>query len=323
VSAFVLKPIPPKPRIPGVRAIWYGSPGSWKTSTLAHADRALWLDFHGSTSVLSVQPAVAWDPAVLGARPPLYVDLVDTLRALVPLKADYDTVIIDGLDDIERLYLVPEALRLSDKKSLSDDFWSPARVLLQLHRAILLEFEKVWQAGFNVHFTCHDQLLERKNPDGFDFQAIDLALFYLSGKVGNANCPAVWRDWVDWCIYLTTSGRIVKRGEKDKIGKAVGDPDKHVAYFAGEAWLDSAKGRRLEELRSPMTLESSAQLWSTVMECWRRAYAFDPEELRTEAMRLTEALIARGGTKNPDKARAAVTDAADVPSLLAIINRLR
>lgn len=317
---------PARPRQPPLRAIWYGSPGSWKTSTLAHAEKALWLDFHGSTSVLSVQPDCAWDPTLLGARPPLFIDLIDTLRAIAQpaIRARFDTIIFDGLDDIERLYLVPEALRRTGKAALSDDFWGPSRVLMQVHRDLMNEVEKLWQAGYNLHFTCHDQLLERKNPEGFDFQAVDLALFYLSGKVGNVNCPALWRDWVDWCIYLTTTGRSVKRSDKEKVGKAIGDPDKHVAYFAGEAWLDSVKGRRLEELTSPLSIDSSSTLWHTVMDCWRRAFLFDVEELRAEATRMAEAMIASGRIKNADKARQTIADAAgDAKALLALINKLR
>lgn len=271
-------------RIPAQRGIVYGPLGSWKTSTLAHIPRMLWDDWHGSTNTLAVQPDAAWDPATMDGRPKHWGDLLDHLADVRKLRGDYDGLITDGLDDVEREILIPEALRRSGKTALSEDFGRPGELLLQLHKELKSAYEELWRAGFNLWFTCHDQKIEMVNPQGANYLSIDLALYYVSGKVGKTNCPVVWRDWADHVIYLTTMGQRVIKGDKDKVGKAVGDASQHVAYLRREPWLDSAKERRLDSLDSPLLIESPGELWRAVDGAWKRS--FNPAELRAEALEL-------------------------------------
>lgn len=319
-----MKIIQPRFRQPPLRMTVFGPVGSWKTSTLAQIPDLLWIDLHGSTSVLNPTPAFAFDPEVEGARPTTYGDFRDMLRTIrEEYKGQFAGIATDGLDDLERLYLIPEALRRTDKKTLSDDFWSPARMLLSLHKEIWSDYEKLWQAGFSLYFTAHDQNLERVNPDGFNYLVTDLALFYQTGKTGQINCPAVWRDQMDSVIYLTTEGQLIKKGEKDKIGKATSDPTKHVAYLRSEGWLDSVKARRLEEIKSPLTIDSPATLWNSIWNTWEQGFCVDIDKLRAVAAQRVEAYISSGRTKNPEKAREMLTAAQDVPSLHALINKLK
>ncbi len=304
-------------RVPPLRGIFYGPLGSWKTSTLARIPRALWLDFHGSTSTLALQPDCAWDPKTMIGRPSNWGELLDTLLELPKYRADYDCIVVDGLDDIERQILIPEALRRSGQASLEEAYGKPGNMLLMLHKELQLAFEALHSAGFSLWFTCHDQKVESVNPLGANFLAIDLALYYVSGKVSKVNCPVVWRDWVDFCVYLTTEGRRVVKGEKDKVGKAVGDADQHVAYFRGEPWLDSVKGRRLDDLPSPMPIDSPSVLWRAIEGAWRKS--FDAPALRADAMML-------GSKKtgiNMEKLRESVDAMNDPDELREVIQRLK
>lgn len=301
----------------------FGPVGSWKTSTLAQIPSLLWIDLHGSTSVLNPAPALAFDPESAGARPTTYGDYRDMLREIIKHKGEFDGVVTDGLDDLEQIYLIPEALRRTDAQVLSDNFFAPARMLHTLHKEIWGDYEKLWQAGFALYFTAHDQNLERVNPDGMNYLVKDIALFYQPGKTGGVNCPAVWRDQMDHVIHLTTEGQSLKKGDKEKIAKAVGDPNRHVAYLRAEGWLDSVKTRRLEELKSPMTLESPEQLWTAVRDCWDQGFCADMPTLRSIASAKIEALIKSGKTKNPEKAREMLDAAQDVPSLHALISKLK
>ena len=63
-------------RRPQMSCILFGPPGTWKTSTLACAQRALWLDFHGSTKTMGERPDCAWDPETGEGRPGSYPDLL-------------------------------------------------------------------------------------------------------------------------------------------------------------------------------------------------------------------------------------------------------
>ncbi len=307
-----------------MRFLVFGPVGSWKTSTLAQIPNLLWIDLHGSTSVLNPAPAMAFDPEVAGTRPTTYGDYREMLRAIrEECKGQFDGIATDGLDDLEQLYLIPEALRRTDAATLSDNFWAPARMLHTLHKEIWGDYERLWQAGFALYFTAHDQNLERVNPDGLNYIVKDLALFYQPGKTGSVNCPAVWRDQMDHVLFLTTEGQAIKKGEKDKIAKAVGDPTKHVAYLRSEGWLDSVKTRRLEELKSPLAIDSPEHLWNTISETWERGFCVDSEKLRAIASARIEALITSGKTKNPEKAREMLAAAQDVPSLHALISKLK
>ena len=92
-------------RRPQMSCILFGPPGTWKTSTLACAQRALWLDFHGSTKTMGERPDCAWDPETGEGRPGSYPDLVDVIRDIAAdkkLRADHDWLILDGLDDDKR-----------------------------------------------------------------------------------------------------------------------------------------------------------------------------------------------------------------------------
>jgi len=320
-----MKIVAPRFRKPPMRMLVFGPVGSWKTSTLAQVPNLLWIDLHGSTSVLNPAPALAFDPEVADSRPATYSDFRDMLQAICrEHKGEFDGVATDGLDDLEQLYLIPEALRRCGAKTLNEDFWAPARMLLQVHKELWGDYERLWQAGFALYFTAHDQNLERVNPDGLNYLVKDIALFYQPGKTGGVNCPAVWRDQMDHVLYLTTEGQAIRRlNEKDKIARAVGDPTKHVAYLRSEGWLDSVKTRRLEELKSPLTVDSPEQLWQTVSETWDRGFCADPEKLRAIASARIEAMIAGGKTKNPDKAREMLAAAQDVPALQALIQKLK
>ena len=109
-------------RRPQMSCILFGPPGTWKTSTLACAQRALWLDFHGSTKTMGERPDCAWDPETGEGRPGSYPDLVDMIRDIAAdkkLRAEHDWLILDGLDDVEQEFLLPEALRRADARCIS------------------------------------------------------------------------------------------------------------------------------------------------------------------------------------------------------------
>ena len=115
-------------RRPQMSCILFGPPGTWKTSTLACAQRALWLDFHGSTKTMGERPDCAWDPETGEGRPGNYPDLVDLIRDIAAdkkLRAEHDWLMLDGLDDVEQEFLLPEALRRADAKALGLELLPP------------------------------------------------------------------------------------------------------------------------------------------------------------------------------------------------------
>ena len=308
-------------RIEPMRVILFGGSEVWKTSSLACAERALWADFHGSTATLTEQPDCLFHPRT--GRPKLYADLQDDLRELATdqrCRKEWDWLMLDGLDDVERLYLVPEALRRAGTTTLGENYGKACDALVQLHGEFLLLVDEVWRAGYSVGMTCHEQRVERVNPDGANYMATEMNLFYQAGKVGKWNCPQIWRDWVDACVYLTTEGRKVAKGEKDKIGKARGDVDKHVAYLGCEAWLDSAKARRCESLESPLAISSPGDFWQRLTGTWKSSFDIAGLERRRAEVR---ALAEAAQVKNPEKLFAAVATARSAHDLEKIAASLQ
>lgn len=276
-----LQVVKAKPRTPPLRCILFGPVGSWKTSTYAHAQKALWIDLHGSTAVLTTQPDCAFEP-LKGDRPENFPAYIDMLRDVSQMRGEYDSVITDGLDDVYRHYIIPEALRMTKCSTLGENYGKPMDAVVSLTHQVVAAYEALYSNGFNVLFTAHDQLIERINPEGVNFMVTELDAPYQAGKVGKWDCPSLWRDWVDVCAYLTVEGRSVVKREGDKLAKATGDADaRHVAYLRIEAWLDSAKGRRLERVKSPLSIGSPRDLWEAIYGGWRNS--FDPSALKTEA----------------------------------------
>lgn len=304
-----------KQRTPPLRVVLFGPAESWKTSSLnCIGDRALWLDFHGSTATLSEQPNSLFDPTKPSARPELLSDLEDDLKRVAEdkkLREEFDWIIFDGLDDIERLYLVPEALRRAGTSGLGEAYGKAYDCLVTLHGDFLRTVEALWLAGYNIGMTCHEQRIERVSAEGANFMVVEMKLAYQAGKVGKWDAPSIWRDWVDVCAYLTTEGRKVVKGEKDRIGKARGDVDQHVVYLGGEAWLDSAKARRCESLESPMKISSPLDFWERLTSTWQRSFMRDEEleKLRAEVRAIAESLGA------PAAAFKAIAKAADKGAL--------
>jgi hypothetical protein len=125
--------------VPPLVVILFGPPGSWKTSTLGCAEGAVWGDFHGSTKTFQRKPRRLWDPVTGAHKPSGYPDLVDVVRDVAADKkllaslGPRPWLMLDGLDDIEEQYLIPEALRRADAKTLDENFFKPCNHLLAVH----------------------------------------------------------------------------------------------------------------------------------------------------------------------------------------------
>jgi hypothetical protein len=315
-------------RRPQMSCILFGPPGTWKTSTLACAQRALWLDFHGSTKTMGERPDCAWDPETGEGRPGNYVDLVDMVRDLAAnkkLRAEHDWLILDGLDDVEQEFLLPEALRRADAKSLGENFFKPCDFLLAVHLEFRRELELLVRQGWNVGMTCHAQNIERVNADGVNCLVCDLKVMYVSGKLGKWDAAPIWRDWVDHCVYLDMEGgKYAKLDAKDKIAHATGTYGSgRVAYLRGEPWLE-AKVRRLESVPSPMKCSSPDELWAVLWSKWSESFDSGAlERKRAEVLALAQAYFAAGGKGSQEKLVAAVGAAKSTGALDKIAATLR
>lgn len=306
-----------KDRTPPLRAILFGEVGMWKTSTAAHVPRALWIDLHGSTATLARQPDCAFDP-LSADRPETFPEFIDLLRDVSRYRGEFDAIVTDGLDDIDRLYIRPEALRRSKCEALGDNYGKPYDHVVTLHNEVVAAYESLYHAGFNLIFTAHTQNVERVNAEGANFMVTDIDVTYQSGKVGKWDCPSIWRDWVDIVAYLTTEGRRVSAAKGEKIAKATGDLDQHVAYIRCESWLE-AKGRRLDTLASPLPIASPEECWRALSSGWADSFA-SLETLKAQARAL-------GATKIPadklDKFTETVNNETTVAGLRKILAHLQ
>ena len=308
-------------RTPPARIILFGPPGTWKTSTLGCAPRALWGDFHGSTATFGERPDSLWNPETGAHKPVGYPDLIDVIRdvaADTALRRDFDWLMFDGLDDIEEQYLIPEALRRAEAKTLDENFFKPCNHLLAVHQEFKHELEALTRAGWSLGLTCHAQNIERVNADGANTLVCDMKLTYISGKLGKWDLSPIWRDWADHCVYLDMEGGKFGKTEKgDKLAKGSGSyTGGRIAYLRGEPWLE-AKVRRLDGVPSPQSIKSPDELWALIYGKW--AESFDSgalERRRAEVMALAESVAA--SIKAPEKLFAAIASAKSTDALTKI-----
>lgn len=314
--------------VPPLVVILFGPPGSWKTSTLGCAAGAVWGDFHGSTKTFQRKPRRLWDPVTGANKPVGYPDLVDVVRDLAADRKAATALgprpwlMLDGLDDIEEQYLIPEALRRADAKTLDENFFKPCNHLLAVHQEFRHELEALTRAGWSLGFTCHAQNIERVNADGVNTLVCDLKLTYISGKLGKWDIAPLWRDWSDHCVYLDQEGGKFSKLDKERIAKGSGSyTGGRLAYLRGEPWLE-AKVRRLDNVPSPQSIKSPAELWALLCDQW--AESFDTgalERRREEVMALAQANAA--AFKAPEKLFAAVAAAKSVSELNKIAAQIK
>ena len=237
--------------VPPLVVILFGPPGSWKTSTLGCAEGAVWGDFHGSTKTFQRKPRRLWDPVSGAHKPSGYPDLVDVVRDVAADKkllaslGPRPWLMLDGLDDIEEQYLIPEALRRADAKTLDENFFKPCNHLLAVHQEFRHELEALTRAGWSLGFTCHAQNIERVNADGVNTLVCDMKLTYVSGKLGKWDIAPLWRDWADHCVYLDQEG-----GKFSKLDKA-----KARVLSASSKTIEIYKDSRIGVNGLPETIE--------------------------------------------------------------------
>ena len=274
------------------------------------------------------RPDALWDAETGAGRPGSYPDLVDMIRdvaASKELRRDHDWLILDGLDDVEQEFLLPEALRRADAKALSDNFFRPCDHLLAVHLEFRRELDALARQGWNIGMTCHAQNIERVNADGVNCLVCDLKVMYVSGKLGKWDAAPIWRDWVDHCVYLDMEGgKYQKLGDKDKIAHATGSYTAgRVAYLRGEPWLE-AKVRRLESVPSPMKCGSPDELWAVLWGKWSESFDSGAlERKRAEVLALAQVYFAAGGKGSQEKLQGAIGAAKSTGALDKIAATLR
>lgn len=314
--------------VPPLTVIIFGPPGSWKTSTLGCAEGAVWGDFHGSTKTFQRKPRRLWDPVTGANKPVGYPDLVDVVRDLAADRKAATALgprpwlMLDGLDDIEEQYLIPEALRRADAKTLDENFFKPCNHLLAVHQEFRHELEALQRVGWSLGMTCHAQNIERVNADGVNTLVCDMKLTYVSGKLGKWDIAPLWRDWADHCVYLDMEGGKFAKLDKEKIAKGTGSyTGGRTAYLRGEPWLE-AKVRRLDGVPSPQSLKSPEELWALIYTRWAESYdAGALDRRREEVMTLAQANAA--AFKAPEKLFAAIAGAKSLDALAKIAAQIK
>jgi hypothetical protein len=215
-----LKNIRRGPRPEALRFVFYGVGGVGKSTLAASAPRPLFLDVNNGTGLLDVDryplelgPDGKYQAAVLRAA----------IEDVIAGDHDYQTLVIDGLGELEKMIWV-EMMSVDSKKSgkaktnIEDYGYGKgySRALSEMTSLLALLDRLRARRMMNVIIIGHAVIAKRKNPDGIDWD----------GWAPNVHPTAadLLNGWADVMLFLAhEEGGIKKEGSSRGKGFSTGD----------------------------------------------------------------------------------------------------
>lgn len=214
-------------KVPIMAAI-YGVEGVGKTTLAASLPGALIIDLEGGAAHYDVSRVDGIDT---------YEKLINLIQEIINTAdslhaGGYFTIVIDSLDAMENLLLIPFVLKMNGKPSgsLSDWDWGRGWDLEgNEFKNFLYGCGQIVQKGFNVVFVVHCQQKDINPPDNPPYSHYELKL--------NKKLCAYLKEKVDMLLFATYETYTVKEGNTSKAKGA-----KRVLVCSHTAYAD-AKNR--------------------------------------------------------------------------------
>ena len=219
----------------------YGPEGIGKSTLAAAFPAPVFLDTEGGTSHLDV----ARFP-----RPKNWADVLAALNHLLTSAHDFQSLIIDSADWLEKL-LAEEICRRANKEGLEDFGYGKGwQYMAEEFIRLLAQLDRLRDRGLNVVLIGHSTIRKFEAPDAAgSYDRYELKL----GK----QIAALTKEWVDALLFVNYYTKLT---EKDGKQKAVGGRERLIYTTHTAAW--DAKNRYALEEKLPCVIASLAPIFA-------------------------------------------------------------
>ena len=140
----------------GLKAMFYGPPGSGKTSLVKGAPKPILIDYDKGANQTGIDRI---------SGPATWTDALALIRAIAADPRGYKTIAIDTLDPLEDL-ATQHVCRAAGKKSLQDvgGFGAGYDALKAEWRLLLSALDVASESGMNVLLICHSVVRQTSDP---------------------------------------------------------------------------------------------------------------------------------------------------------------
>jgi hypothetical protein len=192
----------------GLKALFYGPPGSGKTSLIKGAPKPILIDYDkgaNQAGIDRIPGPVAW------------LDALALIRAIVADPRGYKTIAIDTLDPLEDL-ATAHVCKQAGKPSLQaiGGYGAGYDALKAEWRLLLSVLDAASEKGMNVIFICHSIVRETSDPQLGPYQVFTTNLQKKTWAVTSR-----WCDLVGFCAFqaerIKDEKRAIYTGQRELL----------------------------------------------------------------------------------------------------------
>ena len=172
----------------GLKAMFYGPPGSGKTSLVKGAPKPILIDYDKGANQTGIDRI---------SGPATWTDALALIRAIAADPRGYKTIAIDTLDPLEDL-ATQHVCRAAGKKSLQDvgGFGAGYDALKAEWRLLLSALDVASESGMNVLLICHSVVRQTSDPQLGPYEVFTTNLQKKTWAVTSR-----WCDLVGFCAF--------------------------------------------------------------------------------------------------------------------------
>ena len=181
-----LKSIKPSRQPKPPRLILYGTPKVGKTTFASRITNALFLDVEGGTEELSVS-------RVPRAQLETYADILATLNAILSQEHDFNSLVIDSIDFMEKVLMKQVASEFGCKEFAQiNGFGREYNALVNVWRQVLQLLDDIREKrNMAIVLIAHETVKKCKEPNTESFDSFTLALETKSTELLKAWADAI------------------------------------------------------------------------------------------------------------------------------------
>lgn len=202
-----------------VRVLIYGIEGVGKSTFGARAPKPIFISAEGGTDEMfdASGKKVPTMPRITSFK-----EVGEAVKELLTEKHDYQTVVFDSADWIEKLAHA-QIIGATGRSIITANggYGAGYRESEKLHRELISDISRLREErGMNVVITAHYQVRTVKDPEAtMDYDAFEIKCHEL--------VSSLWREWVD-CVLFARFRTLMRAGDDEKGTRtmALGDGER-------------------------------------------------------------------------------------------------